>query len=168
MHVSPTLFGNGSTDSVSVDSPDFSPPGGSNTSVSESVHVGTTAKADAEFSLFTSPRLTGCLDSVFGTFLKQSFAKDPSTRSAKLGTPTTKRIDFTSFGDETDAFSFSIPFEVQGQHVTVYIDFVFIRHANSGVQLSFFNISSPFDLATAEGLASKAFDKLTAANIPAA
>ncbi|HWA65868.1 MAG TPA: hypothetical protein VG899_05810 [Mycobacteriales bacterium] len=168
LHVSPSTFGAPGPDGVEVDSPDFAPPGNTGADVSETVDVGTTAKADTEFGVLSSAKLPGCLDTVMGPFLKQSLAKDPSTRSAKIGTPKTTHLAFPSLGDETDAFTFTVPFQIEGQTATVYIDFVFIRNQNSGVELSFTSIEQPYDLSSAQTIARKALAKLIAAKIPSA
>lgn len=168
LHVAPATFGAPGPDGVEVDSPDFAPPGNTGAGVSEAVDVGTQAKADTEFGVLRSAKLPGCLDTVMGPFLKKSLAKEPSTKTAKVGVPKTTPLSFPSLGDETDAFTFAIPLEIQGQTATVYVDFVFIRNQNSGVELSFTSVLNPYDLSTAETIARTALAKLIAAKIPQA
>lgn len=165
--VDPNEFGDPGPDGASAHSPDFSPPGNSNSSVSESIDVASSSLIDQRFSVVESSKLPDCFDSVMGTYLKQQLAKQPSTRAATLGTPVTKTLNFTKLGDGTVAYGITIPFQIQGQQASVYIDLVFIRSSSTtGIEMFYSNILSPFDLSTAESIAQKAFSKVSSANIP--
>lgn len=161
-------FGDPGANGADADTPDFSPPGNSEATVSETVDVAASDLIDQRFSIVKSSKLPDCFDSVMGEYLKAQLAKDPSTRTATLGTPTTKALDFAKVGEETVAYGVTIPFEIQGQQASVYIDLVFIRSSDTtGIEMFYSNVLSPVDQDQAESIAQTAFSKVSAANIQA-
>lgn len=168
LHVSPTLVGSAGADGAHADSPDFNSPDDTNATVSETVSIDTAPRVNSGFAVLRSPRLPGCFDSLVGPYLKQELAKDPSTASASLGQVSTGQLSFPQLGEDSVAFRSTIPFSIQGQTASVYIDVVFARSRNAVMQLSFEDVLSPFDTVTAEHIARRAYRKLTTTAIPTA
>ncbi len=160
-----SIFANHGPNKVEVSSPDFNSPsqGAASSTVSEHVDVETTGEVTQEFAVVNSPKLAGCMQSVYGPFLKQKFASDPQTKAAKLGTITAVRASIPSYGDESAGIEITVPFSIAGTNAKVVIDLVFVRVGNLAAQLSFEGVLQPFDTATAATITQKATAKLTAA-----
>jgi hypothetical protein len=159
-----SIFAKQGPDKVEVDSQDFaSPNNGASGSVSETVDVETTSEITQEFTVVSSPKLVGCMRSVYSPFLKQKFAQDAQTKNAKIGTISAVRATIPSYGDQSAGIELTVPFSIAGHNAKVVIDFVFVRVGDLAAMLSFENVFKPFDSATAASITQKATAKLTAA-----
>lgn len=162
--VDASFFAKDAPDKVEVKSDDFSnSTGGAELNLSESVNVETTARMTSDFTVINSPKLTGCLESVYGAFLKQKFAEDPQTKSATVGDVQAARGKYTTFGDESTEITLKVPFTIANTDAAVYISMVFMRVGSAGAQLVFEQTSQPVDSATLNEVATKAAGKLSQA-----
>jgi hypothetical protein len=159
-----SIFANSGPNKVEVASPDFSSPNsGADGSVSEHVDAETTSEITQEFAVVNSAKLAGCMQSVYGPFLKQKFAQDPQTKAAKIGTVTATRGNIPKYGDESAGVEITVPFTIGTTNAKVVIDLIFVRVGTLSAQLSFENTFKSFDTATAASITQKATQKLTAA-----
>jgi len=162
--VDASFFAKSGPDKVVVRSDDFSSPNdGATGNVSESVNVETADRMASDFAVINSPKLAGCLETVYGAFLKQKFAEDPQTKDAKVGNVTATRSDIPSYGDESTGIEIRVPFSIGTTNAEVDLDMIFIRVGNLGAQLLFENTFKPFDTATAASITGKAAAKLSQA-----
>jgi hypothetical protein len=158
------FFAGSGPDKVEVKSDDFSSPNdGASGGVSQSVNVETTERMTNDFSVINSPKLTGCLETVYGAFLKQEFAEDPQTKGAEVGDVTATRSNIPTYGDESTGIAIKVPFSIGTTDAEVDLDMIFVRVGNVGAQLVFENTFKPFDTETAAGITSKAAAKLSQA-----
>lgn len=164
LQVSPTIFAKSGPGKVEVSSPDFaSPNNGATGGVSENVDVETPAGIAAEFAAVHSSKLTGCMQTVYTSFLRQKFAQDPSTKGVTIGTVTAVRGHIPTYGDESDGVEITVPLSAGTTNTSEIIDLIFIRVGNISANISFQNTGGAFDTATAASITSKAAAKLTAA-----
>lgn len=168
LHAPPGLIGDKDTpDSVHADSPEFDAPDG-NSSVSETVSVGRTSHVDQMFALLKQANATDCFTTTVGGLMKQEFdsSDDPDLKQAKLGDVSVGQLNAGHYGDDTVAMRVTVPFEVSGLSMSVYLDEVYIRHANSVADLELQGTGSPVDTQTAAKFAQLATKKLTQGTYP--
>lgn len=159
-----SLFARSGPDKVEVNSDDFDTPNqGASGSVSETVDVETADRLSQEFAVVNSDKVPGCLQTVYGKFLKQKFAQDPQTKAAKIGTVTATKSNIPSYGDESAGFELKVPFSIGGTNAAVYLDIIFVRVGTVSAQVVFENSMQPFDTTTAATITQTATDKLSAA-----
>jgi hypothetical protein len=162
--VDASIFADEGPDKAKAQSDDFiSPDSGAAGEFSEEVDVESADRAADDFEVVTSDKLTGCLETVFGNFLKEKFAEDPRTKDAEIGDVAAERSDIPSYGDESIGIQITVPFSVSGTEARAVIDMVFIRVGNAVAQLQFNNTFKPFDAATAATITEKAVEKLSQA-----
>ncbi len=162
--VDASIFADDAPDKAKAESDDFiSPNNGADGEFSEEIDVESPDRVASDFEVVNSDKLTGCLESVFGKFLKEKFAEDPQTKDAKIGDVTAEREDIPTYGDESVGIEITVPFTVAGTSASAVIDMVFVRVGNAVAQLQFNNTFKPFDTQTAASFTSKAADKLSQA-----
>jgi hypothetical protein len=162
--VDASIFAESGPDKAEAKSDEFaSPNNGATGNFSEDVTVESDERVTKDFEVVNSEKLTGCLETVFGTFLKEKFVEDPRTKDAEIGDVSAERSDLPAYGDESVGVEVTVPFSIAGTDAKVVIDMVFIRVGNAVAQLSFENTFAPFDSATAATIMEKATEKLSQA-----
>jgi hypothetical protein len=168
LHAPVRLFAESGADQVEADSPDFNAPKGSNESVSESVDVGTTAYIDESLKVFHEPGLPRCVDHVVGPVLRTVLGKKAAREGVTIGQSTTHVLDLPSIGQDTAGFDLSVPITAPGISTAEILDVVIVRHDNSGIEMDFSNLGSPFNASLADSLTRKAYTKLLTVRVPKA
>lgn len=169
LHAPAGLLGHDEANSADADSPDFDSPDG-NTTISESVSVSQSDRVDQLFSILKQDNATDCFSTTVNAYLKEEFAKtdDPDVKQATLGNIEVGRLSTGHYGDDTFGMRTTVPVEVKGLTLKVYLDLLFIRHANAVASLDFESEGTPIDTSTTDRYARLATEKLTRISLPTA
>jgi hypothetical protein len=162
--VDASIFADDGPDKAMAQSDEFaSPENGRTGSFTEEVDVESSDRVAKDFEVVNSDKLTGCLETVFGAFLKQKFAEDPQTKDAQVGDVTAERGGIPTYGDESVGIEITVPFSIAGTDAKVIIDMVFVRVGNAVAELSFQNTFQAFPTQAAAAITAKAAEKLSRA-----
>jgi hypothetical protein len=169
LHAPAGLLHSGGAQSADADSPDFDSPDG-DTTISESVSVAQSDRVDQLFTVLKQDNATDCISTTVNAYLKDQLAKtdDPDVKDATIGHVEVGQLSAGHYGDDTVAMRATLPVSAKGLTLKVYLDLLFIRHANSSAFLTFVNEGTPVDPATTDKYAQLATDKLTRTTIPTA
>lgn len=169
LHAPPGLLGHDEANSADADSPDFDSPDG-DTTISESVSISQSHRVEQLFSILEQDNATDCFATTVNAVLKKELAKsnDPNVKQATLGTAQVGRLSTGHYGDDTVGMRTTVPVEVKGLTLKVYLDLLFIRHANAVADLDFESEGTPIDPSTTDRYARLAAEKLSRASLPTA
>lgn len=169
LHAPPSLFSDDGTDRTHQDSLDFDSPDG-NTTISESVSVGTLANQKQGFSILRQDNAMDCLTTTFDAYAKDQFAKndDPALKDATLGDVQVGQLSAGRFGDDSLAMRATIPVSASGISITVYVDIIYVRSQNAVANLTFEGVGTPVDPQTSAQFTRLATKKLTGVTYPRA
>jgi hypothetical protein len=130
-----------------VDSPDFSDS--DNNTVSSSVgYAPNVAKAEQEFSVISGPNVPSCLTPAVQKLVSYAIAhpSDPSNTlppGATIGASTVAQMSFPAFGDQSIAYRVTIPVNVKGLTVSLYLDIISATKGRAGAELDFEGVGTP-------------------------
>jgi hypothetical protein len=160
MHACARLGSRNRPGRVEVETPDFIAPQSSNTRVSENIVIATTTEINDGFRRLRSARLPACESIVLTDTVRQDLGARAAAQGYTIGSVSTGQLSFPTIGDGTAAVTLSLPVTRNGRSMTLYADYVWVRHRNSTIGLSFENLDSPFNLAMSERIARSAYAKL--------
>jgi hypothetical protein len=141
-----------------VDSPYFENKSGS-LEVQDSVSIFGSAKvAKAELSSMANSNTPSCMTTLMNGAFKAKLSG--SSNGAKVGTIAVTRLAPETFRSGASGLVVSIPVTDQGVSLTAVVELVYYVKGKFGHQLSFNSYGSPFPAATANSLASIAFNRL--------
>lgn len=168
LHAPRGLLGRGHTDAASEDSPDFDSPDGGDTTVSETVSVSRLVKVQQLLRVLQQTNATDCFASALNVYIKTQVANssDPDVRAATVGDVQVGQVSFPTYGEESVPMRASIPVSANGFSTKVYVDLLFVRHANAVAILSFEATGTPVDADTEQKYAKIAADKLSSVALP--
>ena len=149
------------------ESPDFDAADG-NTSVSETLSIDRTERAEQIFTILHQPNLTDCMSDAMGDYMKKVLADsdDADLQSAKLGDVEVGQLSAGHYGDDTVALRATLPFEVSGLSTSVYFDVLYVRHANAVESMIFQGLGTPVDPVTTARFTRIATRKLMQQDLP--
>ena len=147
---------------VYVESPDFDSPD-SNTTVSETLSVDRTERAQQVFAILHQSNLTKCMTDALSAYMKKSFADsdDADVRSAKLGEVEVGQLSSGHYGDDTVSLRATVPVSFSGISTSVYLDVLYVRRGDAVENLTFQSAGTPVDPETTARFARLATRKLT-------
>ncbi|MEJ7628875.1 MAG: hypothetical protein WKF54_04715 [Nocardioidaceae bacterium] len=163
----PSSIVNADEAAVHVESPDFDSPDG-NTTISETLSVDRTERTEQVFAVLHQSNLTDCMTDALGAYMQKTFADsdDPDIQSAKLGDVEVGQLSAGHYGDDTVALRATVPVEVSGISISVYLDVLYIRQGNAVENLTFEGVGTPVDPQTTARFAQLATRKLIQQDLP--
>jgi hypothetical protein len=169
LHAPVGLLDSGGTDSVDADSPDFDSPDG-NTTISESISIADSSRVNQLFSVLHQDNAVSCVSTTVNAYVKEELAKsdDPDVKQAKFGDVEVGQLSTGHYGDDTVGMRANLPIQVQGLTLHVYLDLLFVRHANTAAFLTFESEGTPVASADTDKYAQLATDKLSRISLPTA
>jgi hypothetical protein len=149
------------------DSPDFDSPDG-NTTISETLSVDRMERADQIFAVLHQSNLTDCMTEALGPYMEKAFADsdDPNLQTANLGDVEVGQLSAGRYGDDTVAIRATVPVEVGGFSTSVYLDVLYVRHANAVASLTYEGVGTPVDPETTDTFTRLATRKMTQQTFP--
>jgi hypothetical protein len=123
------------------DSPTFATPSAAVAmSISSSVrYTSNAAAAEAEFHLFSDPRVPGCLTSEISTGLESGLPAGVTVQKTTV-TPLT----LPPFASQTVAYRVAVPLKTQTITLTITDDVILVRKGRAGVEMNFQSSGVPF------------------------
>ena len=125
---------------TNVESPDFVDLTDEQVLTDEVGYLPTAAQAKQNVSVLSEPQAPACLSSAIGSFMSYELSH-PNTAEATLpagvtiGQVTVASLEFPKVGDDTIAYRLSIPFNVQTNQLTFYVDLVASTKGRAGTVL---------------------------------
>lgn len=169
LHAPVGLLHSGGTDSVDADSPDFNSPDG-NTTISESISIAQSSRVKQLFSVLHQDNAVSCVSTTVNAYVKEELAKsnDPDVKQAKFGQIEVGQLSTGHYGDDTVGMRATLPIEVQNLTLHVYLDLLFLRHANAAAFLTFESEGTPVAATDTSKYAQLATEKLSRISLPTA
>jgi hypothetical protein len=132
-----------------ADSPSFSDPNDDSAASSTVGYRATAAAQQAMFAVYASPKVPGCVSTVFSALLQDSIKHPTSANSTlpegvTLGKTSVAPMSLPTFGDRSTAYQVKIPITYKGLDLAAYVDLVVSIKGRASVAMTFEGNGNPF------------------------